>query len=63
MAYFQKKFFFATISDNQPVEMELLCLLKDPVFNWLGEMDRLTKCCFWTGRSILLQIYAKRTGR
>ena len=36
--------------------MELLCLLKNPMFNWQGEMDRLTNCCFWTGRSVLLQI-------
>ena len=59
MVYFQKKIFFATITGNQAVEMELLCLLKDPVFNWQGEMDRLTMCCFWTGRSALLQIYTK----
>ena len=44
---------------NQVVKMELLCLLKDPMFNWQEEINRLTNRCFWTGRSVLLQMYAK----
>ena len=59
MFCFWKKIFFSTIPDYQAVEMELLRLLKDPMFNLRGEMNRLTNCCSWTGRSVLLQIYTK----